>query len=173
METKLQQAAQAATGRGTGNEKAKNRRAGESTEADLIQRIDGLAPVADTNARHYDAVVTDTITSSQIPLVGELQLERGRRIEIKSAMVRYASGKRGMFYFRPVQHNYLEDVSGMYALAVCEPTPSRDILGVKMVPTDAIRATIEDGWMAAADGHSEYAQRAWSNFFNPEEIEVR
>ncbi|WP_256392154.1 hypothetical protein [Natronoarchaeum rubrum] len=48
-------------------------------------------------------------------------------------MVRLDSGGTGWFYLRREQHEQVRADAGVYLFAVCEPTPDRAILALKIV----------------------------------------
>ncbi|HMB50892.1 MAG TPA: hypothetical protein VKM69_09550 [Natronoarchaeum rubrum] len=48
-------------------------------------------------------------------------------------MVRLDSGGTGRFYLRREQHEQVRADAGVYLFAVCEPTPDRAILALKIV----------------------------------------
>jgi len=155
---------------GVSSQAAPQKRAGERVEGAVIDRVTGLGNVPDAVAQHYDAVAVDFVTPAHdLPFVGVCLLERGTRVEIKSTIARLASGARGRFYFRPRQHDALLAVDGVYALAVCEPKPTRRILALKIVPAVVLDDALPN-WFAGGDGRSDYAQLAWSNIFAPTEV---
>ena len=67
------------------------------------------------------------------PTVALPVVEQGTLVEIKSAMVRLDSGGTGRFYLRREQHEQVRADAGVYLFAVCEPTPDRAILALKIV----------------------------------------
>lgn len=139
--------------------------AGERAASEVLERVPALGHVPDSVAPHYDAVVVDDVLDEALDAV----LRRGRRVEIKSAMVVYADGQRGRFYFRPAQHQTLVDLNGVYLLAVCEPTPERAVIAMTIVDATRVDDCLPE-WFNGGDGRSDYAQLAWSNFFDPEEV---
>ena len=151
---------------------AANKRAGELVETSVRARIPDLGLVPDDVVEHYDAVATTLVEpSTDVPFAGICLLERGTVVEIKSVMVAYADGARGRFYFRPAQHTALVDDAGVYLFAVCEATPDREILAMKVVPATAVDELLgDDPWIDGGRGRSDYAQLAWSNVFDVEEV---
>ncbi|SFR30369.1 hypothetical protein [Halorubrum sodomense] len=148
-----------------------SKRAGENAEAAVLEAVDGLAYVPDTETEHVDArAETLVVPSRSLPFVGICLLEAGSLVEIKSAIPRLASGRRGRFYLRREQHELLRDAGGSYLFAVCEPRPGRDPVAMKVVPAtvadDAITA-----WRSGGDDRPECSQVAWSRIFHPSEVE--
>jgi len=150
---------------------ARNKRAGEIVERSVARRIDGLGLVPDEVADHYDAITTTRVDPTpDCPFVGLCLLERGQPVEIKSVMSRYSDGSRGRFYLRPEQHEWLSDRRGVYLFAVCEPTPDRDVLALKVVPAATVGDFLADRWFDGGAGRSDYAQLAWSRLFREEAV---
>lgn len=140
-----------------------HRRAGANAESHILQRTPELGSVPDPVAPWFDAVAVDPLREDDFIDV-RIPLERGDRVEIKSAIVRLASGQRGRFNFRRKQHERLQDADGRYLLLVCEPKPARDVLAAVLVDADALDAS-EAGWVEIdVDDRDETAfkQIGWS-----------
>jgi hypothetical protein len=151
---------------------AANKRAGELVETTVGRRVPELGLVPDDVVEHYDAVATTLVEpSADLPFAGICLLERGTVVEIKSVMVAYSDGARGRFYFRTGQHEALVDDAGAYLFVVCEASPDREILAMKVVPATAVDDLLgDDPWLDGGAGRSDYAQLAWSNVFDVEEV---
>lgn len=151
---------------------AANKRAGELVETAVVRTVDALHHVPDDVVEHYDAIATGLVEPrADLPFAGICLLERGTVVEIKSAVVRYASGQRGRFYFRPGQHDALVDDAGAYLFAVCEDTPDRELRAMKIAPATAVDELLgDDPWLDGGAGRSDYAQLAWSRVFRVEEV---
>lgn len=156
----------------TGDPLAANKRAGQLVETTVGHRVPELGLVPDDVVEHYDAIATTLVEPRpDLPFAGICLLERGTVVEIKSVMVSYADGARGRFYFRPSQHNALVDDAGVYLFVVCEPSPDREILAMKVVPATVVDELLgEDPWLDGGAGRSDYAQLAWSNVFDVAEV---
>lgn len=143
--------------------------AGERVEADVIQLVDGLESIPDSDA-HADAEATKAISpSDQMPFASICVVERDSPVEIKSAMVRATSqNSRGRFYIRQSQQNWLLDNRGVYLFVVADPSPQRRLLARKIVPA-AIVDDLRNEWKKP-DGRAAYDQLAWSRVFSPAEI---
>ncbi|WP_210423529.1 hypothetical protein [Halorussus marinus] len=148
-----------------------SKHAGERAAAEALEEVPGLGHAPDTVSPHYDAVATVTLRPD-FDLRDLDAVPQGTRVEIKSAMVVYASGERGRFYFRPSQHDALLNVNGVYLFVVCEPTPDRDILAMTIVSAVRVDDQLPE-WFNGGDGRSDYAQLAWSNFVAPAEVSQR
>jgi hypothetical protein len=152
-----------------------SKQGGERAAAEALQRLSGLGGVPDRVCPHFDAVTLRTLRADDDDdgdaprMVGCEALPKGTRVEIKSVMVVYSGGTRGRFYFRPKQHRHLLDSNGVYLLAVCEPTPDRDILSLTVVTADHVDDALP-GWFNGGTDRSDYAQLAWTNFFDPDEV---
>lgn len=151
-----------------------SKKGGERAAAEVLQHVTALGHVPDTVNPHYDAVVTDLIDAEEcrVRLADRDALPRGTRVEIKSAMVVYASGQRGRFYFRPTQHAALCDHDGVYLFAVCEPTPVRAVLTMTIVSARRVDDQLPK-WFNGGDGRRDYAQLAWTNFVDIAEVSQR
>ncbi|WP_049890516.1 hypothetical protein [Halogeometricum borinquense] len=152
---------------------APSKRGGNAAESAVHQLVDGLRYVPDSEAEHYDAEVVELLSpSADLPFVGICLLEVGVAVEIKSAMAVYGQAqRRGRFLIRQSQHEHLLDVGGVYLFAVCEPTPARDVISMKVVPASLVDE-LEFSWVGR-DTRAPYAQFAWSRIFVPEEVEER
>lgn len=151
---------------------AANKRAGELVETSVGARVPELGLVPDDVVEHYDAIATTLVEpSADLPFAGICLLERGTVVEIKSVMVAYADGQRGRFYFRPAQHDALVDDAGAYLFAVCEATPDRELLALKVVPATAVDDVLgDDPWLDGGPGRSDYAQLSWGRVFDETEV---
>ena len=148
-----------------------SKRAGENAEAAVLEAVDGLAYVPDTETEHVDArAETLVVPSRSLPFVGICLLEVGSLVEIKSAIPRLASGRRGRFYLRREQHELLRDAGGSYLFAVCEPRPGREPVAMKVVPATVVDDAIT-AWRSGGDDRPECSQVAWSRIFYPSEVE--
>ena len=148
-----------------------SKRAGENAEAAVLEAVDGLAYVPDTETEHVDArAETLVVPSRSLPFVGICLLEVGSLVEIKSAIPRLASGRRGRFYLRREQHELLCDAGGSYLFAVCEPRPGREPVAMKVVPATVVDDAIT-AWRSGGDDRPECSQVAWSRIFHPSEVE--
>ena len=147
-----------------------SRAGGDAAESAVLEAVTELQYVPDTDAEHYDALTTTTVVPrDHLPFLGVCQLDPETPVEIKSAMVVYGEDQaRGRFYLRFGQHERLADDGGVYLFAVCEPTPDRDVLALKIVPT-AVVAELVSSWISP-DGRADYAQIAWSRVFAPAEV---
>jgi len=151
---------------------APSKRLGESAESAVLGDYPSFRYVGDSEAQHYDAVTTEAISAStELPFVGVCVLEADQEMEIKSVAVVVTEGQcRGRFYFRRVQHEHLIEIGGMYLLAVCDPSPKRNVIAAKVVPANIMDDYIADSWIEC-DGRADYKQIAWSNFFAVDEVE--
>lgn len=154
---------------------AASRQAGESAEGAVLEAVVELGYVPDTDAEHYDARVQDVIVPDEsLPTVGLPVLEVGLGVEIKSAIVRLASGQRGRFYVRRDQHERLLEDAGVYLFAVCKSSGRhRDVVAMIVVPATAIDELVDllGGWRDAGDGRSEYKQIGWTNLIDVDRVE--
>lgn len=145
------------------------RRAGENAEGAVIQRVDAIEHLPDSEAVHFDAVAEQLLEPSEtLPFVGICLVETGTVLEIKSTIVVLGDGRRGRLLLRREQHRELLEVGGMYVFAVCKPRPARDPLSIKLVPASLVDEEIP-GWIDV-DGGADYCQLSWSRFFAPEEV---
>ena len=145
------------------------KRGGENAEAAVLQTVPELRYVPDSEAVHYDAVAEELLEpSGQLPFTGIPLVEVGTVVEIKSAMVVLADDRRGRLLFRRQQHERLLEDAGMYLVAVCEPTPDRGLLALKLIPATLVDEEIETG--VAAEDDPDYAQLAWTRFVHPDEV---
>lgn len=141
------------------------KQSGERVEGDVIQAVDGLRWVPDTEDVHVDAETTSAIWSSdRVRLAGVCVVEDGVAVEIKSASVRLSSGKRGRFYIRREQHEQLLKRSGFYLLAIYAPS-SFDLLAMVLVPAGIVDDRLS-AWIEV-DDRATYAQPTWSRIVNP------
>lgn len=151
---------------------ATSKQFGENAESALLEDFPAFSYVDDSEARHYDAITTESISAStELPFVGICILEADQEVEIKSVAVVVTEGQcRGRFYFRRVQHEHLVEIGGMYLIAVCEPRRARNVIAAKVVPANTMDDLIGDSWIEC-DGRADYKQLSWTNFFDVEEVE--
>lgn len=142
---------------------------GERAEGEIVATVDGLEPVEDQEAEHYDAVPSTAISPSEdLPMGGICVLERGVPVEIKTTIPRLSSGKRGMFYLRKGQHDRLVDDGGCYLFGVTRPH-ERKPLALKVWPARAVDELVES-WRNAGEDRQSCSQVSWTNVFNPDEL---
>ncbi|WP_171006652.1 hypothetical protein [Halalkalirubrum salinum] len=148
-----------------------SKRGGFNAESAVIQLVPELDPVSDTDATHYDARVADVLSpSDRLPFYGMCVLEVGTVVEIKSTMaVSGSNQRRGRFHLRRTQHEHLVEQAGVYLFAVCEPTPTRDLIAAKIVPATTIGGLVES-WIDT-DDRPPFSKIAWSRIFKPSEVE--
>jgi hypothetical protein len=148
---------------------AQNRAAGEQTERHVATAIPELGLVPDDVVEWYDAVARSAIfPAASLPMVGLCVVARGTPVEIKSAVVRLSTWKRGRFYVRPEQHDRLVETGGVYVFAVVDD--DRQPLALKVVPATTFEAILP-GWRSGGGGRSDYTQLAWSNLFATGRVE--
>ena len=146
---------------------ASSKQLGERGEAAVIAHVDGLDPVGDSVAEHFDAQPTVALWPSEIPMVGIAVVEAGRPIEIKTTIPELSSQDRGRFYLRRQQHQRLVEDGACYLFAVTSPH-DREPLAMKIVPAVSVE-TVISSWIDAGD-RLDYAQVSWSNIFDEDEI---
>lgn len=148
-----------------------SRQAGENAESAVLEAVPALEYVPDTEAEYYDARTTTLVTPSETVLfAGICLLEADLPVEIKSVMVVYGENQtRGRYYLRRGQHEKLLADGGVYLFAVCEPTPDRDVIRLKVLPASIVDELV-CSWIDP-DDRAEYAQLTWSNMFDPSEVE--
>ncbi|UTF52829.1 hypothetical protein [Natronosalvus rutilus] len=156
---------------------ARSRQAGDRAETAVLELVDGLRYVPDSEGQHYDAVAeTVIVPHRELPFVGICLLEADAVVEIKSVAVVYGQNqRRGRFSLRRVQHQSLLEEGGVYLFAVCTPN-SREIIGMKVVPAtqvDHLLESVTDGWRTAGDGREDYSQLAWTRIFDSSELRQR
>lgn len=152
--------------------KAAAKRAGDAAEAAVIQRLDALEAVPDTEAEHYDARTTRALTYDNCTLAGAVDCPEGTPVEIKSVAVVYGkSSANGRFYLRARQHEHLRAREGFYVFAVCTPDPNRELLAVKAVPAAHVDVLVSS-WIDVDGDRAEeaYAQLAWTRLFDESEV---
>ena len=152
---------------------APNKAAGLEASRRAVAQLPNCSLVPDSVAPHYDAVATGPVSPSRAtPFVGLCVLPAGTEIEVKSTLRRY-SARRGRFSIRRDQHERLVEEAGVYLLVVTEADASgRRPIAQKVVPATTVDAIVADSWVDAGDGRvDDYAQRAWSRFFAPAEVE--
>ena len=149
---------------------ASSKRAGENAESAVIQRHPELEYVADTDAEHYDARVSELLSPSPtLPFVGLCLLEVGTVVEIKSTMAVYGEAQsRERFYLGRKQHQRLVDEAGVYLFAVCEPRPARPVIAAKIVPATTVGGLVSS-WIDGGD-RADYAQLTWGRIFDESEL---
>jgi len=151
---------------------AANKAAGESAESSVQDHVPQLGLVPDDVVEHYDAVATGLITPRpDLPMVGICLVERGQHVEIKSVVRVYGDGARGRFYFRESQHARLLEAGGVYLFAVCADSRDRKVIALKIVPATIVDDAISS-WLDGGAGRADYAQLAWSNVFDSEEVDA-
>jgi hypothetical protein len=149
---------------------ASNHKAGDRVESTVVELVPELAYVPDHEAEHYDAETTTLLEPSDlVTFSGICLLERATVVEIKSAMVVLASGRCGRYQLRRGQHEALLEESGLYLFAVCQPTPSRGVLALKVVPASLVDELVTS-WIDGGEDCLEYAQIAWSRLFDEAEV---
>ena len=148
-----------------------SREAGENAESAVLQAVPELEYVPDSEALHHDARATTLVTPDETVLfAGICLLEAGTVVEIKTVMAVYGENqKRGRYYLRKGQHEALLDAEGVYLFAVCEPNPDRDVIALKVVPATIVDELVHS-WISP-DERPDYAQLAWTNVFNPSEVQ--
>ncbi|WP_435359279.1 hypothetical protein [Haloarchaeobius sp. DFWS5] len=153
---------------------ARNKQAGSNAENACAARYPPLHLVPDEVSEHYDAILTSVLyPRPDLRFVSVCVLEPGTRVEIKSAVVRLSSGRRGKFYLRPNQHKFLVEANAAYLFAVCEGADTeRNIVAAKIVPARTLDYFLDERrWLDGGEGRSDYAQIAWSRIFDPTEVE--
>jgi hypothetical protein len=143
---------------------------GETAAASVIELVADLETVPDTEATHYDAQPTAEISAHcDLELAEVDTLDPATPVEIKTVMVvQTECQQRGRFNLRKGQHEALLADDGVYLFAVCEPTPSRDILAIKSVPATVVEDRRSD-WRTP-DGRLPYTQLAWSRLIDPDSL---
>lgn len=147
------------------------RRGGDNAESAVLEELPQLRYVSDTEAEHYDAELVEPLSAEAVRMVGACLLETGTKVEIKSAIVVLATGKKGRFYLRRPQHQRLVDEDAWYLFTVCEPRPARRVLAMKFVPATDVDELVPS-WRNGGSGRAKYAQVAWSRVFDSERLEV-
>lgn len=148
------------------------RRAGEKAEGHILQVTPELGSVPDSVAPWYDAIALDPLAEHDLIRFDGVELERGDRVEIKSAIVRLATGGRGRLNFRRKQHERLQEAGGKYLLLVCEPKPARDLLAAVLVEPSALEQS-EAGWVEIDDptrDEEAFKQICWSVFVDVDDV---
>lgn len=147
--------------------------AGEAIEAEVIQEVGGLRYVGDNTAEWHDARVDGLLEpSDRLPFIGVVVLETGTPVEIKAAQRRLNSGRRGRYYIRQRQHERLVQEGASYLFAVYQPQ-TEHLLAMLVVPATVVEGLLPDGWTDVEGDRAEegYRQLAWSNLFDPSEVE--
>lgn len=150
---------------------ARSRRLGESTEAAVIDAVPQLEYVPDSEDRRVDARFKAVFSpGSELKICGLPVVGKGTPVEIKSCAVVYGeSNRRGRWHFRREQHEHLEDVGGLYLLAVAEPH-SRDVVAALIAPANAVRHELLGTWIET-DDRPPYCKISWSRVFDPSELQ--
>jgi len=148
-----------------------SKHAGSNAAHAVLEAVPELEHVPDSEAVHYDARTTTLLVPSrEIPFVGLCLLEKDTPVEIKSVMAVYGESQtRGRYYLRRQQHEHLLNVEASYLFAVCEPRPDRGVIALKVIPATLVDELVYS-WIDPED-RAEYAQLAWSNIFDPSEVE--
>lgn len=158
----------------SGQARISPKRGGENAAAAVIQSVPQLEHVPDTEAEWYDARVQEYLVASEdIPMVGRCLLDPETAVEIKSAMVvATANQSRGRFYLRRRQHEQLVQAGAVYLFVVCESTPTRDPIAMRVVAARDVDELVAS-WIGVDGDRAEqaYAQLAWSRVFDPGAIE--
>lgn len=148
--------------------------AGSSAASAVINRFPELRFVGDSEAEHFDAeTVTLLEASDELVLEGRESIEAGRGIEIKSAAVVITTKQtRGRFHVRREQHETILDEDGLYLLAVCEPTPQREPIAMKLLSAADVDERLT-AWIDEPSDRSvgQFTQPTWTRFFDREEVE--
>lgn len=144
---------------------------GEIAAGAVLEEVPELDNVPDRDAEFYDAVATVELEETdKLRLSVERPPRDGDRLEIKSAMVRVTeTQQRGRFNLRREQHRRLVEDGAYYLFAVCEPTPSRDVLAMSVRAADQVEELLPS-WRAP-EGRAEYTQLCWTNVLDVEEVE--
>lgn len=151
------------------------KRAGENAEHHVISAVPGFSPAS--GGEHHDAVARNAVFPSEdLPMVGVCVVEAGSLVEIKSTMVvQTRAQRRGRFKLREGQHEALLEAGAFYVFVVCEPRPKRPMIASKVVPATIVDDLVgPDGvasWRDELDGRGRKAQLAWTNVFDPAEVE--
>jgi hypothetical protein len=149
-------------------ERSSSKVAGERAEGAVIQAVDGLEPVSDQEAEHFDAVPSTAIAPCDaVPFAGIAVLERGVPVEIKSCIPRLSSGERGRFYLREEQHEQLVDDGGVYLFAVVTPH-DREPIAMKVAAARSV-GDVVPSWIEGGD-RPDFGQIALSRVFHPDEV---
>lgn len=149
---------------------ARSRQLGDTSETAVIEAVDELEYVPETEDR-IDARMRCVFTpGSEVDASGLLVVEKGTPVEIKScAAVIGEEQARGRWYLRRDQHEYLKENDGLYLFAVSEPH-SRDVIAATIVAPNAVEQELISSWIEC-DEREPYAQIAWSRIFDVSEIE--
>ena len=158
---------------GSQNTLAAAKRAGHNAEHHVLEHVDALEPTS--GEEHWDAIAEAAIwPRDDLPFAGLCVVEAGAPVEIKSTMVVQTSAqRRGRFKLRQSQHEALVERRGVYCFVVCEPRPQRESIAMKIVPARSVGALVDAraSWRDELDGRGRKAQLAWSNIFEPAEVE--
>lgn len=145
-----------------------SKRLGDRAEAAVIEAVDALDPVSDSEAEHYDAVPSTALfPSDSVRMVGIAVAEVGVPVEVKTTIPRLSTGCRGRFYLRRKQHRLLSEDGGCYLLAVTTPH-EREPFAMVLVAA----RTLDDVIPSWIDGkhRADYAQISWGRVFSEEEV---
>ncbi|MXR20772.1 hypothetical protein [Halobacterium bonnevillei] len=152
--------------------RASSKAAGEAIEAEVLQAVDALAYVGDSDAEWHDARVNGLLDGTDTRLGSTPLLANGTPVEIKAAQRRLNSGQRGRYFIRQRQHDRLVAEAAAYLFAVYDPRQQR-VLALLAVPASIVDELLPAGWTAVDDDRAEegYRQLAWSRLFDPETVE--
>lgn len=144
--------------------------AGETAASEVLHELPTLDHVPDTETEYYDARTTLPLEPDDVLKFIELdRLGAGVPVEIKTAMVVYGEdGRIGRFNIRLGQHRQLLWSSGVYLFAVCTPDPSRDVLGMVVVPAEVVD-TLVPSWFDLEERET-YGQFSWTRVLDREAI---
>lgn len=149
------------------------KRAGHNAEHHVLDAVGELEPTS--GEEHWDAVAETAIfPRDDLPFAGLCVVEAGLPVEIKSAMVvQTTAQRRGRYKLRESQHEALVERRGVYCFLVCEPRPAREPIAMKIVPARSVGGLVDANasWRDELDGRGRKAQLAWSNIFDPTEVE--
>jgi len=150
---------------------------GDSVEAAIINRDDGLESVGDSVATWYDARTVDCLDPSyERPFLGIPLVETGTEVEIKGACVVRSNGTRqrpGHWYIKRETHERLLEAAGVYLLAVYAPRPETPILRSVVIPASLLDEHLSESWYT---DHScdrpdlEVAQFTWTRVIDRENV---
>jgi len=154
-----------------------SKRIGDSVEAAIINRDDGLESVGDSVATWYDARTVDCLDPSyERPFLGIPLVESGTEVEIKGACVVRSNGSRqrpGHWYIKREAHERLLEAGSVYLLAVYAPISDTPILRSAIIPASLLDEILRDRWYV---DHScdrpdrQVAQLTWSRVIDRDRI---
>lgn len=137
------------------------KRIGGRAERLVVDRLP-LEPVADAEALHYDAVLTEQLTTSDdLPVLGAVAIDEGTEVEIKSAAERLNATRYGRVHVQRSGHERLRELGGVYLVAVREPRHNGDIVHLASATVDVVERHV-GRWYDPGEGRSdEYSQFSW------------